>query len=73
MESIEQSQQLSIYEHILNLTIDLVNLATTRDLFMCLLTANSRRFLIKIVELFSEHVQVGIFSLFASGKMTAFQ
>ncbi len=45
-----------MFEHILNLTLELVTLATHRDLFMCLLTLNSRKFLIEIVEQFSEQI-----------------
>ena len=53
---INQSQKFIMFEHILNLTTELVNLATHRDLFMCLLTFNSRKFLIEIVEQFSDKI-----------------
>ena len=42
------AQKNLMLEHILNLTMDLVHLATQRDLIMCLLTFNSRKFLIEI-------------------------
>ncbi|CAF0862230.1 unnamed protein product [Brachionus calyciflorus] len=48
-----KEQQLLMLENILNLTIDLVNLASHKDLFMCLLTYKSRKFLIEIVNQFS--------------------
>lgn len=49
----EKSQREVMFENILNLTIELVHLANHRDLFMCLLTLNSRKFLIEIVNCFS--------------------
>ena len=55
---IKKSKQLIIFEHILVLTIDLVYLATHRDLFMCLLTFNSRKFLIEIIDQFAAQIQV---------------
>jgi hypothetical protein len=45
-----------MFENILNLTLDLVHLATHRDLFMCLLTFNSRKFLIEIINQFSAQI-----------------
>ncbi len=42
-----------MFEHILNLSIDLVHLATHRELFMVLLTFKSRRFFIEIINQFS--------------------
>lgn len=45
-----------VFENILNLSIDLVILATNRDLFMCLLTFNSRKFLIEIINQFSAQI-----------------
>lgn len=56
-EMIRKNEQLIIFEHILILTIDLVHLATHRDLFMCLLTFNSRKFLIEIIDNFSAHIK----------------
>lgn len=56
-DSIRKAEQLIIFEHILILTIDLVHLATHRDLFMCLLTFNSRKFLIDIVDQFSVQIK----------------
>ena len=53
-----KSQQQVMFEHILNLTIDLVHLATHRDLFMCLTTYNSRKFLIEIVNQFPVQILV---------------
>ena len=55
---IDRSQKFLMFEHILNLTIDLVHLATHRDLYMCLLTFNSRKFIIEIIEQFSGQVLV---------------
>jgi hypothetical protein len=52
----EKHQRLIMYEHILNLTIDIVNLAS-RDLLMCLLTFNSRKFFIEIVNQFSTQIE----------------
>ncbi len=49
-----------LFEHLLILTIDLVHLATHRDLFMCLLAFNSRKFLIEIIEQFSAQIKVGV-------------
>jgi hypothetical protein len=45
-----------MFENILNLTLELVNLATHRDLFMCLLTFNSRKFLIEIINQFAVQI-----------------
>ena len=45
-----------MFEHIISLTLELVTLAAHRDLFMCLLTLNSRKFLIEIVEQFAEQL-----------------
>jgi hypothetical protein len=45
-----------MFENILNLTLDLVHLATHRDLFMCLLTFNSRKFLIEIINQFAVQI-----------------
>ena len=56
-DTMRPSDQLIIFEHILILTIDLVHLATHRDLFMCLLTFNSRKFLIEIIEQFSVQIK----------------
>lgn len=51
-----KDQQLIMFEQILNLTIDLVHLASHKDLFMCLLTYKSRKFLIEIVNQFSTQI-----------------
>lgn len=52
----QQQQNLILFENILSLTLDLVQLATHRDLFMCLLTFNSRKFLIEIIEQISSQI-----------------
>ena len=57
INTIRKAEQLIIFEHILILTIDLVHLATHRDLFMCLLTFKSRKFLIDIVDQFSVQIK----------------
>jgi len=43
LKSCCSESQSILFENILNLTLDLVTLATHRDLFMCLLTFNSRK------------------------------
>lgn len=43
LKSCCNEQNHVLFENILNLTLDLVTLATHRDLFMCLLTFNSRK------------------------------
>ncbi len=55
-DQIDQHQKNLMLEHILNLTMDLVHLATQRDLLMCLLTFNSRKFLIEISLQFSSQI-----------------
>ena len=55
-DQIDQNQKNLMLEQILNLTMDLVHLATQRDLLMCLLTFNSRKFLIEISLQFSNQI-----------------
>ncbi len=50
-------QQSVLFENILSLTLELVHLATHRELFMCLLTHNSRKFLIEIIDQFSSQIK----------------
>jgi hypothetical protein len=55
LEHVEQFKRFIIYENILNLSIDLIHLATHRDFFMCMFTFNSRKFFIEIISHFAEH------------------
>ena len=55
LKSYCNEQQFVLFENILNLTLDLVTLATHRDLFMCLLTFNSRKVsLVRFSSFYSE-------------------
>lgn len=66
-----QQSQSYLFEQILSLTLHLVHLAS-RDIFMCLLTLNSRKFLIEILDecslkihVFKKNVLFTLFFLFS--------